>query len=145
MTGRDGWANRYGWAVNHVWALMIQIVSNDTFKKQQAQINTKRPAATHDRCPLLVSYGNSLFRPITEQFKWRQLVNLQLRNKLWNFRTKELSQERKFHRWNFRCLEPSFSGTLVPWNFRSLALSSPGVTLTWNFRSWTLRLLFYTS
>jgi len=66
----------YGWAVNHVPALMLQIVSNDTLKNSEAQINTKQSATTHDSCQTLsLLLQQYLFRLVTEQFKWLQLVN----------------------------------------------------------------------
>jgi len=95
MTGHDGtaktsqgavaywtladsqWANRYGWVVNHVQALMLLIVSM-THSKTASTINTKRSAATQDRCQtdalwLCLLWQQYSFTPTTEPFNWWQL------------------------------------------------------------------------
>jgi len=54
------WANRYGWAVNHVLVLMLQIVSDETFKNSKHQL-TSSDQQQHMTITLLVSYGNSIY------------------------------------------------------------------------------------
>jgi len=59
------WANHHGWAANHVCALLLLIVLNDTFRNskhiaQLTPVDQQQHTTTSADVKPLVSYGNSI-------------------------------------------------------------------------------------